>query len=292
MQNGERMIEANGIKHWVKIAGAENASVPIFAIHGGPGGHNWIMERVGGPVFEEFATIIYYEQRGCGRSEPPEQPDAYSMELLVKDLDALREALGLDKIIPMGHSFGGELALEYALAYPQHVERVILEAPTMGDWERLAINQLFGFMAITEGNTRTEIRNLLQDGAPFVGRNRPAWSLTKDPVHERFTFFKEKSARLLEELWTQDTPPGNESIRLAIVNNRDSGLLERIRTLQLPVLVLGALHDRNTGIEMARDITVNLSQAKLVIFEESGHYIHMDESEKMAGVIRDFIISK
>jgi pimeloyl-ACP methyl ester carboxylesterase len=52
---------------------------------------------------------------------------------------------------------------------------------------------------------------------------------------------------------------------------------------------MGALHDRNTGIEMARDILVNLPHGKLVIFEQSGHYIHMDEPDKMASEIRQFI---
>jgi pimeloyl-ACP methyl ester carboxylesterase len=64
---------------------------------------------------EQFRTIIYYEQRGCGRSEAPADPDAYSLHLLVADLEALCQAWGQERIIALGYSFGGEVALEYAL---------------------------------------------------------------------------------------------------------------------------------------------------------------------------------
>jgi len=65
--------------------------------------------------------VVYYEQRGCGRSASPKDPRAYSLSLLVADLDELRDALGLERIVPLGCSFGAEPAAEYALAHPIRV---------------------------------------------------------------------------------------------------------------------------------------------------------------------------
>ncbi len=108
------------------------ATAPLVIIHGGPGGHVYNFERTIGPQLEAFTTVIYYEQRGCGRSDQPLDPYTYSIEMLVSDLDELRQALGLDRINLLGFSFGGELALEYALAHPEHVERLIVQSPSLG----------------------------------------------------------------------------------------------------------------------------------------------------------------
>ena len=113
LRNGEGQVELNDITHWYRIAGAEHATTPLVIIHGGPGGNVYNFERTMGPKLETFATIIYYAQRGCGRSVPPQDPNAYSIPLLVSDLEMLRQKLGLVKMIPLGFSFGGELALEY-----------------------------------------------------------------------------------------------------------------------------------------------------------------------------------
>ncbi len=60
-------------------------------------------------------TVVCYEQRGCGRSDPPPSADDYSLPLLVSDLDELRAALEIDRVVLLGYSFGSELAMEYAL---------------------------------------------------------------------------------------------------------------------------------------------------------------------------------
>lgn len=71
--------------------------------------------------------MVYLDQRGSGRSERPWTGE-YSMEMLVKDVEGLRQALGAEQIALIGHSFGTMLALEYAAEYPEHVSRVVLAA--------------------------------------------------------------------------------------------------------------------------------------------------------------------
>ena len=74
-------------------------------------------------------TVVCYEQRGCGRSDPPPSADDYSLPLLVSDLDELRAALEIDRVVLLGYSFGSELAMEYALAHTKRVTRMVLQAP-------------------------------------------------------------------------------------------------------------------------------------------------------------------
>ncbi|MFC7786382.1 alpha/beta fold hydrolase [Rossellomorea sp. GCM10028870] len=291
MINGELCIKVNGVKHWVRIAGAEHDTTPLIAIHGGPGGHQWILEQTGGKLLEEFATLVYYDQRGCGRSDPPADPGEYSIDILLDDLEEIRKALNVDKFIPLGHSFGGELALEYALKYPGCVEKIILEGPAIGDWDRLAINQIMSFISITDGEVQWKLRNLLQEGAPYTGRNGAAWGLVDEQTTMAFSFFKKGSYEKLVEISTDDAPRvGNEDMKEKIQEVPFSNLTGRIKAIESPVLVMTGLYDGNTGIDMARDVYRNLPNGEIEIFLESGHYIQMEEPEKMAEVVKEFMI--
>ena len=68
-------------------------------------------------------TVVYYEQRGCGRSEAPQDDGEYSINTLVEDLEELRKQLHVEKINLLGYSFGGQLCLEYALKYSKMLNK-------------------------------------------------------------------------------------------------------------------------------------------------------------------------
>ena len=91
----------------------EGNGIPMVLLHGGPGSTHHIFH----PSFStaaEFATVIYYDQRGCGQSDY--QPgEGYSIRQSLEDLEAMRTALGFDSWIVVGASYGGLLAQVYAL---------------------------------------------------------------------------------------------------------------------------------------------------------------------------------
>ncbi|MDX1416671.1 MAG: alpha/beta fold hydrolase, partial [Candidatus Promineifilaceae bacterium] len=102
---------------------------PILLIHGGPGmDHTTLLSLES--CADQF-TLIYYDQRCNGRSQGA---DVTSMtwENLTSDAEALRQALGIDKWAVLGHSFGGMVALEYALRYPRTLSHLLL-LDTCGD---------------------------------------------------------------------------------------------------------------------------------------------------------------
>ena len=97
---------------------------PIVLINGGPGG-TLLSFRPHFSHAEKFANIIYYDQRGCGRSDY--EPGAgYSVEQAVDDLDKLRQALNIEKWVVLGHSYGGALARLYAEKYPERTLGIVL----------------------------------------------------------------------------------------------------------------------------------------------------------------------
>ena len=104
---------SDGVELFVKKSGK---GIPMLFVHGGPGSNSLYFEKEGGRIFEKAVTMIYVDQRGCGRSGIPKDGD-YSLSRVVKDFDEVRRALGIGKWMVLAHSFGGILATEYAHQY-------------------------------------------------------------------------------------------------------------------------------------------------------------------------------
>jgi pimeloyl-ACP methyl ester carboxylesterase len=111
-------IPIRDVSLYVEIAGH---GYPLLLMHGGPGADHWTMRP-----FRQCAdrfTLIFYDHRCNGRSEGP-PVSSMTWENLTADADALRERLGFERWAVLGHSFGGHVALEYALRYPgRHEEQ-------------------------------------------------------------------------------------------------------------------------------------------------------------------------
>ena len=117
----------DGVKLYVSKSG--KGPLCIF-VHGGPGAWSKSFEALKGSSLEKELCMVYYDQRGCGRSGNSESGD-YSLERMVNDIEVIRKRYGNDKVYLLSHSFGGILALSYALKYPEHVKGLILVNATL-----------------------------------------------------------------------------------------------------------------------------------------------------------------
>jgi pimeloyl-ACP methyl ester carboxylesterase len=104
---------------------------PLLLMHGGPGADHWTMLPFR-RLADQF-TLIFYDHRCNGRSTGT-PVESMTWENLTADADALREKLGFKRWAVLGHSFGGHVALEYALRYPDSVShsRWSTRAETVG----------------------------------------------------------------------------------------------------------------------------------------------------------------
>jgi len=110
---------------------------PAIFLHGGPGSHTRPLHR---RFFDpKFYRIVLCDQRGCGRSVPLGCTEENTTRHLVADIEALRERLGLERMMLFGGSWGATLALAYAAAHPQRVAAMVLRGVFLGtrgevDW--------------------------------------------------------------------------------------------------------------------------------------------------------------
>jgi proline iminopeptidase len=119
------MISAGDVTLYTRLVGGGIGSAPpVVIIHGGPGyEHDYLvgLDRLA----SADRRLVYYDQRGSGRSTKPAS-SAFGFDAQVADLEAVRIAIGADKLDLLGHSWGGLPAVAYAIAHPDHVAHLVI----------------------------------------------------------------------------------------------------------------------------------------------------------------------
>lgn len=139
---------SDSTKLYVRVAG--NGS-PLLFVHGGPGSDSYYFEATpGNALLQQQHTMIYFDQRGSGRSSAAPNGD-YSLIRMLQDMEELRRHLGYQHWSVMGHSFGGILVTNYAALYPRSVERLLVIHGTL--------------------NLRYSLQSHIDNGAMILGLN-------------------------------------------------------------------------------------------------------------------------
>jgi proline iminopeptidase len=122
---GSKRIEIGG-GHWVWTKKVGNGDVKVLLLHGGPGADHRYFEG-----FEDFLPLngiefYYYDQLDSTNSEKPGDPALWTIDRYTDEVEAVRRGLGLNQFYLLGHSWGGLLAIEYALKYQQHLQGLVI----------------------------------------------------------------------------------------------------------------------------------------------------------------------
>lgn len=113
---------SDNVRLYVRVVGEGQ---PCLFVHGGPGSTSYYFEAFeGASIIERKLQMIYYDQRGSGRSDSAMNRD-YSLSRMVRDMEEIRMHLGIQKWSVMGHSFAGILMTNYAIAHPAHVSSMM-----------------------------------------------------------------------------------------------------------------------------------------------------------------------
>jgi len=126
-QNEGYLYGADSAKIYYRVIGS--APDTLVAIHGGPGAGMHSILPSFKPLAENF-TLIFYDQRGGGRSALPSDTTKLKPDYYVEDLDAVRQFFGINKMNIVTHSFGAILAARYARKYPKNLDRLVFHGAT------------------------------------------------------------------------------------------------------------------------------------------------------------------
>jgi proline iminopeptidase len=272
-------VEVNGAELEVEVLGRDDA--PVLIAHHGGGGIGSLEEprRTFGPLADLFRVVVF-DARGCGRSEavPP-----YSHAQWAADVDALRAWTGAEQVVVAGGSYGGFIALEYALAYPDRVRAVVLrdtaaDSTTMATATREARSSdrvdldWADFDRYWAGEIRDDA-DLKARWAEMI----PLYDHEYDPV---------RSAASVEAGFYR-----HEAHNWCFQHNMPVyDLKPQLPSITCPVLVTVGRHDWITPPEAAQTIADLVPGARLVVFEESGHSPQVEQADLFSRTVRDFLL--
>jgi proline iminopeptidase len=131
LSGGARMIPVSTptgtYRVWVKRVG-NNPGLRVLLLHGGPGSTHEYLEACDSYLPAAGVEYYYYDQLGSGFSDQPDEPSLWELDRFVDEVEQVRRGLGLDRdsFVLYGQSWGGILAIEYALHYPQHLRGLVI----------------------------------------------------------------------------------------------------------------------------------------------------------------------
>ncbi|MCM4160776.1 alpha/beta hydrolase [Antarcticibacterium flavum] len=194
----ERYITtSDGVQLYVKI---EGTGEPCLYLHGGPGSGSYWVEKFYGKQLESEFTMIYLDQRGVGRSSSPGNKD-FSPERMALDFEEVRQALGYDSWITLGHSFGGILQMQYVENYPNSTKGLIMVNCT------LDINESFCESWSPKAAEFLEINNLpgcANDTLPLMNRMQShIYELKQKDIFWKMGFATKEAEALLDATYSE-----------------------------------------------------------------------------------------
>ncbi len=286
-----RQVRINDRDFWVEEQGTGE---PLILLAGGPAASHLIFK----PYFSDFAAhyrVIYYDYFGRGRSGRPASYQEITFSGDVEDLEALRKALGMEKINLYGFSYGGMVAQAYALKYGKHLGRLILantlHSPEMWQKNHENINREISNQYPEVWDKIMELRK--QGFRSSDGEIRQLFASVSANLLIRF-YNQENAAQLLDGKWAPNLDLYFEFTGHDIdffLGGEISTLPDfrpRLKELTMPVLILAGRYDRALYPRYQMEFKQHCPQADFRIFEQSGSFIHIEETQKLLAVINEF----
>jgi proline iminopeptidase len=269
-----RIMHVNGVALYERRAGS---GPEVVVLHGGPGAHHDYLL----PGFDRLATgrtLIYYDQRGGGRS-PVDRTVPVGWREQVGDLEALRQAWGLEKLSIAGYSWGGLLALLYATQHPDRVEKLALVSAAPA-WRE----------ARAEFEARFNQRNLSPELQQQRKELRESGLREQDPERYRQRLFElSVAAYFYDPARASDLTPFRLTGRTqeeVWSSLGDYDLRPALARLQVPAILL---HGDSDPIPLhASETAAQLLQAPLHVLPHCGHVPYVEAPEEFTRLLNAF----
>ena len=273
-------IKIRNVSMYVDVIGH---GPPLLLMHGGPG-----LDHVSLMPFKDLAdrhTLVFYDHRCNGRSTGA-PVTSMTWENLTADAEALREALGFERWAVLGHSFGGHVALEYVLRYPERVTHLVL-LDTAGDarWSQENAAEVLadrGYDAKTVAVARRFYSGRVapKDFVRAALRLLPAYD-------HRFSVVR--AARgMAAGAWRMKTRP--EALTFGGQMMRGWSVMDRLGEISVPTLVAAGHDDFLFPPESQALLAAGIPNAELRIIERAGHNPQTERPKETLAAVADFLV--
>jgi proline iminopeptidase len=252
---------------------------PIVVLHGGPDfDYDYLL-----PELDRLAQrfrLVYYDQRGRGRSADGVRPDDVSVESEMDDLEHLRRHFGWESMAILGHSWGGVLALEYADRHPERLTHLVLMNTAPATHEDVGVFREHLHRVRPAGDAES-MQALAQTDAFRAG------ALDAESAYYRIHFRAavrppELLDRLVPRLRANFSPAGVRTARAIEKRLYDEtwsspgyDALARVRGLTVPTIVIHGENDF-VPVDIAAHVADSVLGARLVVLPDCGHFAYLE----------------
>ncbi len=294
------MITLRGKRLFVEVLGAKNWPALLY-LHGGPGSGSYDFTLYQGHFLSRRLHLVVMDQRGVLRSDPLGAKEALGLRDIIKDCEALRRHLGIKRWSVLGHSFGGLLALRYALAYPSSVACLVFENPTFdvaSSYRSLLRGAAIEYRTMRKPLKAKECLKAAESSRRLARPDQEFLRLTNDLgvrrnhlyLHgeKKELFFEHLIATspLPQELWRRN---GNFVEKVFTDKRLYEQLLPSLRKIACPALLIKGRYDWVTSDDQLDAFSTNVQRGLVVIFHKSAHFPHIEEPKRFADVVTRFV---
>ena len=259
--------------------GAASPATPVIVANGGPGlSHIYMLQNDVWTRLSRNRQIVFYDQRGTGKSKQVKPDASWGMDAQVADMESVRAKFGFQKFDLVGDSYGGLLAMAYAAAHPEHIEKLILSDSAAPAWKDIVRVLPDVFPDVLEQIAAREKNSASNPNA--------ADQRIRD--HFLMLFYSEanRDAYLAGVKDLGSTPQVSAAVQKA---TRTLDLTLELSKFKFPTMVITGRYDMNVTPVTAWNIYKAIPGAKFVVFEKSGHLPAYEEPDKYVKVIDQFL---
>lgn len=276
-----RLLDVNGTELYVKTVGLGE---PVIVIHGGPVLDHGYLE----PHFKTLAEsyqLVFFDQRLSGRSSANVDTTDIHMDMFIEDIEALRNSLQMDKVHILGHSWGGLLAMKYALKHPSHTETLILlnaMPPSTALWQK---EQKLLAQAVTKEDSLKR-QEIIQSG---LFKNNPSEAV-KQLLFLSFKnqFHNPELIKSLDLYIPEDYMARSRSFGKLMPELSNYNLTDNLSTLNMPVLIIYGSKEP-AGTLSGPIIHKQIRESEFRIIKKSGHFPFIEQPQEFNRTILLFL---
>lgn len=272
-------LQIRGVSLFVEVIGH---GYPLLLMHGGPGlDHTTLLSLR--PLADQF-TLIFYDHRCNGRSVGAEV-STMTFENLTADTEALRQALGFEQWAVLGHSFGGNVALEYALRYPQRLSHLVLMNTGGDQWW---VNQNAPDLLAKRGYRASAVQAARRF---YNGQVTPREFLPTIMMFSSAYNYHNSLLALAQELALGRMPKMRPEALSFGYSQLLQGwtVMDRLGEIRAPTLVVAGRFDFLFPTEHQVALAAGIPNARMEIIERAGHNPHMEQPVEVMRAISDFL---
>jgi proline iminopeptidase len=283
-------VAVDGGRVWYRINGIEHfaeGKTPLLVIHGGPGfSHHYLLTLTD---LADERPVILYDQLDSGNSARPGDSANWTVERFVDEVDYLRNALGLDRLVVLGSSWGGSVAASYAIRQPPGLAGLVLASPLISTERWIADNAAYReqlpdrtqeILDKHEAAGTTDSAEYQEAVMEFYTRHLNRMDPWPDELNRAFEL---ANFDLYVTLW------GNTEFN-ATGTLKDFDVSSDLGRIEVPTLMICGEYDEATP-QACRNFAAKVPNARVEIVEDASHTGHLEQREAFMAKLRAFLAS-